>query len=386
MTDPTGTRTTIQSLVSKPEDALSIVCAKRREVKESSLFFTQSTHYWHTIDHSYSRNECHCIVELMTSQTIPRIDLDSDSPGELTTALLDCSCAFLTGHGVADSLRRDIVEVSRSFFDLPVEDKAKVRWPGDGYWRGWQPLVGGQVDIDAPKPTVLERFEVPVPSDAVRLSTGTQGIVANFDLWPQRPAGFAEAWSRYYYALAELSSRVITAISATLSLPPSQLPAWCTHQHANLVANNYLAQEQAPPQGEMRQRPHSDIGGLTVLWADDAPGGLEVRMPGSSRWTPVQFVDGDLLIQPGDLLARWTNTTLRANIHRVVNPPADASKAGRRTSIVYFHYPNLDTVVTPAASCVTSQRSPYPSIHTGEYLWNAIHKPQNRYATVSLEP
>lgn len=100
---------------------------------------------------------------MVTSQTVPRIDLDSSSPAELTTALLDCSCAFLTGHGVTDSVRTEMLDVSRAFFDLPVDDKAKVRWPGDGYWRGWQPLVGGRVVSDDREPAVLERFELPFP-------------------------------------------------------------------------------------------------------------------------------------------------------------------------------------------------------------------------------
>lgn len=322
---------------------------------------------------------------MVTSQTVPRINLDSSSPTELTTALLDCSCAFLTGHGVTDSVRTEMLDVSRAFFDLPADVKARVRWPGEGYWRGWQPLVGGRVASAGLEPDVLERFEVPSPSDVVGLSDGTRLTVDDFDLWPEEPPGFAAAWCRYYAALAALSARVITAISDSLQLPPADLPAWCTHQRGSLVVNNYLAQELAPPEGEIRQRAHTDIGGLTVLWADDAPGGLEVRMPGSSTWTPVRFADGDLLIQPGDLLSRWTNNTLRANIHRVVNPPAEAASSGRRVSIVYFHYPHLDTVVNPAPSCVTSEHPPRPSIHAGDYLCKAIHRPEDRYGAAGVD-
>jgi isopenicillin N synthase-like dioxygenase len=111
----------------------------------------------------------------------------------------------------------------------------------------------------------------------------------------------------------------------------------------------------------VRLRAHTDRGGITILWADDAPGGLEVMLPRSREWVPVTIPGGAFLIQIGDLLARWTNRVIKPNIHRVVNPPADAAATSRRLSIPYFHYPRLDTVVEAAPSCVTpGQRAPRP--------------------------
>lgn len=322
----------------------------------------------------------------MSFKGVPCIDLDSSSHAELTSGLVERSCAFVTGHGIPDAVRAELVEVSRAFFDLTLEEKAEVRWPGDGFWRGWQPLSEGEVLTDGRSPALLERFEVQLASGAGSSDADLLERSAGFELWPRRPAQFRLAWARYYAALAGVSSRVVTAIADTLHLPASELGAWCEEQHGNLVVNNYLAQDRPPPEGEIRQRAHTDIGGLTVLWADDTPGGLEVRMPGTSGWTAVQqFPEGALLVQAGDLLARWTNNVLRANIHRVVNPPVEAATTSRRTSIVYFHYPRLDTVVHPAPSCVSPDRPARSPIDSRAHLLAAVTQPGERYRDMERE-
>lgn len=315
----------------------------------------------------------------MTSEPIQYLDLERASSAELTECLVESSCAFITGHGVPDSVHEDLVEVSREFFDLPWDEKKIVQWPGDGYWRGWQPLAEGEVVLDGRRPAVLERFEVQMQAEREASHSDLLERSARFGLWPERPAGFPTAWARYYSALARVSSRVIGAIAETLCLPEAELAAWCEEQHGSLVVNNYLAQEEPPPPGEIRQRSHTDIGGLTVLWADDSPGGLEVRLPGTAGWTAVRFHGEALLVQAGDLLARWTNNVLRANIHRVVNPPIAAGPANRRTSIVYFHYPRLDTVVKPAPSCVSPDRPVLGPIDAGAHLRSAVARPAARY-------
>ena len=316
----------------------------------------------------------------MVPRDVPTVDLDSSSDADLTACLVENSCAFITGHGVAPTVRDELVEVSRQFFDLPWADKAAVQWPGDGYWRGWQPLAQGEVVVDGRQPTVLERFEVQMtPGPVVADDDELLRRSAAFGLWPARPPEFRMAWARYYTAVATVSSRVISAIASTLRLPEHELGAWREEQHANLVVNNYLAQDQPPPPGEIRQPAHTDIGGLTVLWADDAPGGLEVRQPRTTGWTGIEF-DGDvLLLQAGDLLARWTNNIIRANIHRVVNPPLTDGPGRRRTSVVYFHYPRLDTVVTPGPSCVSPDRPARAPIDAGAHLRSAVAQPGARY-------
>jgi isopenicillin N synthase-like dioxygenase len=260
-----------------------------------------------------------------------------------------------------------MVEVSTAFFDLPRAAKAPTRWPGDGLWRGWQPVYEGDADLTGGRvPDLLERFEVALsgPRD------GDPGaLAATFSLWPSQPAGFTRVWTRYYAALGGLASRLMAAVMNTLRLPAGVAAAWTAEHYANLVAINYIAQETSPEPGQLRIRQHTDRGGLTLLWADQSPGGLEVMLPHSREWVPVLIPDGAFLVQAGDLLARWTSYLIRPNIHRVVNPPPAVAARSRRLSIPYFHYPRLDLLVESAPACLGQGRRPARPTVAGEHAY-----------------
>lgn len=85
---------------------------------------------------------------------------------------------------------------------------------------------------------------------------------------------------------------------------------------------------------------------------------------GHGHWLPVPAVPGAFLLQAGDLLERWTAGRVRATRHRVVNPPPGAGPSGRRLSLVYFHHPRLDAVVT----AVGPDADRYPPVVAGEYV------------------
>ena len=303
----------------------------------------------------------------MTTFTVPTVDLSSASPAEFVAALRESSCVFVTGHGVPAGLMNDMIEVSTAFFDLPRELKAPTRWPGDGLWRGWQPVYEGDADLTGGRvPDLLERFEVALsgPRDG-----GTDALASTFSLWPFEPAGFATVWTRYYAALGALASRLMTAVIDTLALPAEVSAAWTAEHFANLVAINYIAQPTPPEPGQLRIRQHTDRGGLTLLWADQSPGGLEVMLPYSREWVPVLIPDGAFLVQAGDLLARWTAHLIKPNIHRVVNPPPQVAATSRRISIPYFHYPRLDLLVETAPGCLGDGRRPARPAVAGDHAF-----------------
>ena len=304
------------------------------------------------------------------SFTVPVVDLAAGPADTVVDALISSSCVFVVNHGVPADLRRDMLEVSTGFFDLPRAEKAATRWPSDGLWRGWQPVYEGATDLTGDRtPDLLERFEVQLSGARRHDPESLRALRESFTLWPQQPAEFADVWTRYYLALGDLAVDLMQRIADALALPAAQLPFWCEEHFANLVAINYIAQQTPPEPGQLRTRAHTDRGGLTLLWADSAPGGLEVMLPRSRDWVPVTIPEEAFLVQAGDLLTRWTNRTIRPNIHRVVNPPADVAAASRRISIPYFHYPRLDTLVTPAESCAARERRPVRPVRAGEHIF-----------------
>jgi isopenicillin N synthase-like dioxygenase len=279
------------------------------------------------------------------SESIPVVDLRVATGGQVVEALASRSCAFVVGHGVAAELRTRLVEASRAFFALPESEKTAVLWPGDGLWYGWQPVYAGRPELTGETvPNLLERYEINLDRPSAPDATPAEWA-ASFALWPDAPDGFAEVWTEYYLVLRALATRVVAMIVEGLGLPVDQLPAWTDEQYANLVVNHYLAQPEPPADEQTRIGVHTDQGGLTLLWADEAPGGLEVRFPGDEHFTAVQIPPDAFLVQVGDLLERWSAGRIRANVHRVVNPPRDVATTAARFAVAYFHHPALDTVV-----------------------------------------
>jgi isopenicillin N synthase-like dioxygenase len=302
-----------------------------------------------------------------TASWVPSLELSTCRDEDLADALRQCSCMLVTGHGVPAGLRRRISAVSAAFFDLSDDEKERVRWPGSGSWQGWLPVFKGAAGMsDNGSPDLVEWFSV---SD-----------IDGFSQWPSRPLAMRETWTAYYRACRSVTSDLVLRLARGLALPSEELSRWTSRPFCNLGVNNYPSQLVPPRPGQLRSSPHTDDDGITILTADDAPGGLEVRMPGSRVWTPVVVPDGTFFVQAGDLFARWTNRLVSANVHRVVNPPLESAATARRQTIVFFHYPDLDTVVTPASSCVqASGAPPLAPLHAGQ------HRSRNQVAFAAAE-
>ena len=112
---------------------------------------------------------------------------------------------------------------------------------------------------------------------------------------------------------------------------------------------------------------HTDYGIITILWADPVPG-LEILGP-DGTWQSVTPARGALLINLGDLLARWTNDRYTSTMHRVV-PPTDADgRSIRRRSAAFFHDGNADALISTLEPCRDADgRSPYDDVTVAEHL------------------
>jgi isopenicillin N synthase-like dioxygenase len=114
--------------------------------------------------------------------------------------------------------------------------------------------------------------------------------------------------------------------------------------------------------------PHTDFGCITLLWQDDN-GGLEVLERGSKTWIAARPVPGTLVVNVGDLLARWSNDRYASTPHRVIN------RSGReRFSIATFYDPDFKAVIDPRALGTPAGECHYEPTTSGAHILGRIER------------
>jgi len=73
-------------------------------------------------------------------------------------------------------------------------------------------------------------------------------------------------------------------------------------------------------------------------------GGLQVLSP-NGNFIDATPIEDTIVVNAADLLARWSNDTIKSTKHRVVQPPMAADVHPARYSIAYFCNPNMDAFI-----------------------------------------
>ncbi|HMO58458.1 MAG TPA: 2-oxoglutarate and iron-dependent oxygenase domain-containing protein [Roseiflexaceae bacterium] len=301
----------------------------------------------------------------MTQTTVPVIDLSPYRSGTASgkQAVAQAVGAareqigFLTivGHGVPEELIARTADVSRRFFDLPMEEKLKVRVNAVGV--GYVPLQIESLAASLGKQT---------PGD-LKESLNT-GLDFSHDRWPAEPAELRAIYINYFETLNQLATMIMRIFALALDLPEHYFDDKIDNPLAFMRVINYPDQPDDPLPGQLRAGEHTDYGTLTILRPENVPGGLQVRNR-AGEWLDVATVPGSFVINIGDAMQYWTNDRWISTVHRVMNPPRDKSVGSRRQSIVFFHTPNDDTLISCLESCCSAENPPrYAPVLAGEHL------------------
>lgn len=119
-----------------------------------------------------------------------------------------------------------------------------------------------------------------------------------------------------------LHMEVMRAIAVGMSLPAAFFYKFVDDGDNTLRLLHYPAVRKDVFQinpGQVRAGEHSDYGSITLLFQDDR-GGLQVKSP-NDQFVDATPIEGTCVVNAGDLLARWSNDTIKSTVHRVVEPP-----------------------------------------------------------------
>lgn len=294
------------------------------------------------------------------------------------TACRDTGFLIVTGHGVPATLIADAFAEFHAFFKLPTNEKERARSSRGDNLRGYvgieENALSYSMDADTP-PDLFERFTCglpDVPDDAFHKIHSETLFQPN--VWPAGRPRISIVVSDYFRAMEKLSAELLRTCAVALGLDEHFFADKIDHHSPVLSANLYPEQPTAPKPGQLRAGAHTDYGTLTILAAEDKPGGLQVRSK-RGEWVDVRPVPGSFIINLGDLMAHWTNDHWVSTLHRVVNPPPAQTNDSRRLSLVFFHHPNQDAVVECIPTCATADNpAKYPPIGAGDYIMEKFAK------------
>jgi isopenicillin N synthase-like dioxygenase len=261
---------------------------------------------------------------------------------QLDAACRDVGFFYVVGHGVDEGLQGRLEQLSRAFFGLPDDDKARIAMAGGGRaWRGWFP-VGGELTSGRPDRKEGIYFGAELAPDHPRVAAGVPLHGPN--LFPGRPAGLRDAVLAYMAAMTDLGHLLASAVARALGLVDDWLATHLTADPTVLFRIfHYPPAAETDAEGPPGAEPpwgvaeHTDYGLLTILRQDDT-GGLEVRTP--AGWTAAPPIPGSFVCNLGDMLERMTGGLYRSTPHRVRN----AGRAGR-VSFAFFFDPSWDAEV-----------------------------------------
>lgn len=312
---------------------------------------------------------------------VPVIDISAFGSGEgavraavadaVDVAATNVGFMQITGHGIPGSVVAGLADAMDGLFALPMPTKMACRPPSPSVNRGYTApkteRLSHSLGVYSPD-DLFEAYNIgSQASDHPGLALPEQHYPEN--LWPDRSEAIRGAVTTWFDHAGALARTMTAIFAAALGLPPGFFGPYQDHSLDVLRMNNY----QMPP-GDTRLEPdqlgmgaHTDYGIVTVLWADAVPG-LQI-LDTEGGWHDVVPAPGALLINLGDLLARWTNDRWISTMHRVLAPIDESGRLYRRRSAAYFHDGNHDALIEALPGCVTAERpAGYEPVTVAEHL------------------
>jgi len=270
--------------------------------------------------------------------------------GEIRAACTGSGFFYITGHGIPPTLFEQLFQQSRAFFALPLEQKDALAMSKWNCNRGYEPLRAQRLEADAP-PDLKEGFQIGVELPAGHPALGYDTTNHGPNHWPSNMPEFKRIMEAYLGQMLRVSKLLMRGLARSLDLAEDYFDGFGDAPIATLRLLHYPPQPPNPAPNEKGCGAHTDWGAVTLL-LQDASGGLEVQAR-DGKWIPAPPIPGTLVINIGDLFARWTNNLYHSTMHRVIN------RSGRdRYSVPFFFDGPSDYRVSCIPTCLKVGESP----------------------------
>ncbi|KAL9002058.1 MAG: hypothetical protein Q9188_004992 [Gyalolechia gomerana] len=304
------------------------------------------------------------------------LDGDCSARSEFAKQLVDClggvGFVKLKNHGISDEDIRQVFDMNKRFFDLPLTAKDKAAHPPEpnphrGYSYVGQEKLSKVKDYEKGSRNAIDVFDVKESYDQ-----GPADDKLYPNRWPDEDdvPGFRAVTEAFYERCHQAHQDILLALSVGLGFSPTFLVDLCSTNSSELRLNHYPGGAMSEMRkGARRISEHTDFGTVTLLFQDSI-GGLEIEdqsMPG--RYFAVPCTNPtEMIVNLGDCLQRWTNDRFRSTSHRVVLPSDEKAWVQDRYSIAYFGKPNRSQAVGTLRELLREGEKPrYEDITAWEY-------------------
>ncbi|KAK9228328.1 hypothetical protein WN944_021278 [Citrus x changshan-huyou] len=316
---------------------------------------------------------------------------------QLDKACKEAGFFYVKGHGIPESLINDVKNITQKFFDLPYEEKIKIKLtPATGY-RGYQRI--GE-NITKGIPDMHEAIDVGLAHFPSRANSFCQCFVVFFlsfgrqqcykeiqegmygalgktmegcNQWPLNPPNFRALMEEYVNLCTDLSRKIMRGIALALGGSPFEFEgvrAGDAFWVLRIIGYPGLsgAKDQKKPENNIGCGAHTDYGLLTLVNQDDDITALEVRNM-SGEWISAPPIPGTFVCNIGDMLKIYSNGLYESTLHRVVN-----SSPKYRVCVAYFYETNFDAAVEPLDICKqrTGETKQFGRAVYGEHLVSKV--------------
>ena len=306
----------------------------------------------------------------MVEQTIPVVDLNDflkgsssqkdDFVNTVGQGLTDLGFFAIENHGVDHKLIEQAYGLAKAFFEQDVSVKAQYEDPAIKGQRGYVSF-GKEKAKDANAPDLKEFWHV-----GQSLPEGHElNKVYPANVWPSELPEFKPVFQQLYKQLDVCAQSLLKACALYLGENETLFSDMATDGNSILRVIHYppIAEDANP--ASIRAAAHEDINLITLL-CESTDEGLELLQK-DGNWRPIHALNGQIVVDTGDMIQNVTNGILKSTTHRVVNPNNDRSQ---RFSMPFFVHARSEVDLSPLASCVekTGGKKLYPDQTAGEYL------------------
>lgn len=305
----------------------------------------------------------HASAASLDRSLVPLIDLgplrDGSAPMQVAQALhqasRDIGFLYVTNHGIDLDFLEQARSLALQFFRQPLDDKLRVAISPQH--RGFLRIGAARMEDDA-RPDLKESF-VWGMEDANGQAPRDHALRGD-NRWPADMPALRTAALRYLADAERVARVLLEGFALGLGLERTFFLRTSSQPMSRAAFVYYPPQDAQTGAGQYGVAPHTDFGVLTVL-CQDSVGGLQVQHA-DGTWFEAPPIPGSLVINVGDLLARWTNGVYRSTPHRVVN-----TSGRERLSLVLAFDPDPQTLVD-AREVFTTQTPREAPVTCGDYL------------------